>query len=353
MSKYADKAIVCTQAYNASATIRRAMDSVLNQTKRDIEYYILDNGSTDDTLDIIIEYAKQDKRVKPCRMAVNDIGNGGVLFTAIIEATNAQWAFWCDADDEYKPDFFERLASFATENRLDIAACGYEMKDPDSNEITKLRCLDSNLLVHGSAFTEKFTDYRGFMGTTWGKLFSVGFMRRYCTSISSKKYAYFSESSWLLGLFKKAKRIGIYAKPMYLWYQYPNSLSHIDIDKNLWSYDEIWNNTKDYLESYGKISKLNKDFLYAIYLSFIEEMTDKIVNSTHTNANKLDMLGGIFEKPIAHETFSRVADPQFRNLAARKEYIENVRKHVLAIDAGQYRRDGVLGVLDCLESCIP
>ena len=42
---------VRTCAYNAEKTIRRAMDSVLNQTYRDITYYVLDNGSTDRTGD--------------------------------------------------------------------------------------------------------------------------------------------------------------------------------------------------------------------------------------------------------------------------------------------------------------
>ena len=62
---------VRTCAYNAEKTIRRAMDSVLNQTYRDITYYVLDNGSTDRTGEIVKEYALNDSRVVPFYNKVN------------------------------------------------------------------------------------------------------------------------------------------------------------------------------------------------------------------------------------------------------------------------------------------
>ena len=52
------KVVVWTQAYNAEKTLRRAMDSILQQTYTDFEYYVLNNASTDGTGAIIEEYAK-------------------------------------------------------------------------------------------------------------------------------------------------------------------------------------------------------------------------------------------------------------------------------------------------------
>ena len=54
-------------AYNAQATIRRTIESILNQTFENFQYYILDNASADDTEDIIGEYAEKDQRIVPLR----------------------------------------------------------------------------------------------------------------------------------------------------------------------------------------------------------------------------------------------------------------------------------------------
>ena len=62
---------VRTCAYNAEKTLRRAMDSVLNQTYDKLTYYVLDNGSTDRTGEILREYAEKDSRVVPFFNKVN------------------------------------------------------------------------------------------------------------------------------------------------------------------------------------------------------------------------------------------------------------------------------------------
>ena len=55
-----------TCAYNAEKTLARCVDSVFNQTKHseNIEYWFLENGSTDRTREMIQEYARNDSRIK-------------------------------------------------------------------------------------------------------------------------------------------------------------------------------------------------------------------------------------------------------------------------------------------------
>ena len=54
---------VILSAYNEERFIRKAIESVVNQTLKDIEIIIINDGSTDDTLDIINSYADKDKRI--------------------------------------------------------------------------------------------------------------------------------------------------------------------------------------------------------------------------------------------------------------------------------------------------
>jgi len=327
--------VIFTQAYNARQTIRRTINSILGQSCGDFEYYVLDNGSTDDTEDIIIEYSEIDDRIKPLHINKNDITNAGPVWTTLIHSTIAKYAVWCDADDEYTPDFLENMIGFSEENQLDIAACGYEKIDGLTGEITKHRSLNENLILYENLFADEFIKYRVFTAYAWGKLYAVPFLKsKKVTGIGTgteRKNRICDDSIRTLGLFKNADRAGVYGKAMYKYYQYPHSLSRTNIESSISSYGELWHATKSYLEYYGPISKINKDFLYAIHLSLVEEAVGNVFAAELATDMKLCLLAQIFSDPIWVETMTRSADPQFRNLAARKDYVSGVKSSILAL----------------------
>lgn len=99
--------IIYTQAYNAEKTLRKTIDSILNQTHTDFIYYLLDNASTDGTRDIIREYAKRDKRIVHLYNRINSIGNS--FWQLIRRIRGDYYVSYLDADDEYYPNFFEKV----------------------------------------------------------------------------------------------------------------------------------------------------------------------------------------------------------------------------------------------------
>jgi len=330
--------IIFTQAFNAEHTIKRTIESVLTQTRGNFEYYILDNGSTDYTLDIINEYAKGDKRIKPIRLNTNDITNGGAFFTAIINLTSAKYFVWCDSDDEYTPDFLENMVAFSEENKLDIAACGYRKIDAYTNEITKHRALSENLVLYGNAFVDEFIKYRGFTTYLWGKLYTIDHLKTNCTVGTEKTNRICNDSIWMLDVFKKADRAGVFGKAMYNYYQYPRSLSHSNIEVSLSSYNDLWVKTKEYIEYYGPVNKANEDFLYAIYLSLVDEAVGNVFVAELTTEEKLRCILKIFSSPVWEDTMKRDANPQFQNLAARNEFVKNIKHKIFALPQIEYHK---------------
>lgn len=328
------KVIVFTQAFNAEKTLPRAIDSILNQTFQNIEYYILDNASTDHTGDIIHEYAKHDSRVIPLDIDINSINHGGLLFWALCYASDADYGVWLDADDAYDLRFLEEITEFAKENSLDFAMCGYDMIDGTTGKIMKHRVSEKNLILSGKGFVDHFVDYRGFTATTWGCLFSLPFIkaRHSKNSFGSRqKFLLYSESSYMLTILMDADRVGVYGKAMYQYYQYPHSSSRQNLTENLKGYALYIQAARQFLEHYGPISKVNEDFLYAIYLSFADEAADHAFSSNLPTAEKLDLLRLTFAEPLWAETLAREADPQFRNLAARAEYVAKMKERILAL----------------------
>ena len=67
----ANKVVFYTQAYNAEKTLHRTIDSILRQTYANFVYFVCDDGSTDGTREIILNYAKKDDRVIPILHDVN------------------------------------------------------------------------------------------------------------------------------------------------------------------------------------------------------------------------------------------------------------------------------------------
>ncbi len=113
---------VVIPVYNAQATVARCLDSVLAQTYDDWEILAVNDGSADDSLDILRRYAQRDARVR-----VMDQPNGGVAAArnrGLGEATG-DWVQFVDSDDTLLPDAMERMVRAMETNQSDLAIAPY------------------------------------------------------------------------------------------------------------------------------------------------------------------------------------------------------------------------------------
>lgn len=122
-----EKISVIIPAYNIEKEIERCVNSVLAQSVYNIEVIIVNDGSTDRTLDILYRLEKQDKRVR-----LIDKINEGVSKARLsgVEIATGEWVGFVDGDDYIEPDMYERLLSNAEKYQADISHCGYQMVFP-------------------------------------------------------------------------------------------------------------------------------------------------------------------------------------------------------------------------------
>lgn len=104
---------VTMPAYNASKYIRETLDSLLAQTYKDFEIIVVDDGSTDDTVQIVEEYVKKDDRV---RLIKNEHGGVSVARNTGVEAAKYPWVAIMDSDDIAMPNRLERQLEEATKD---------------------------------------------------------------------------------------------------------------------------------------------------------------------------------------------------------------------------------------------
>jgi glycosyltransferase involved in cell wall biosynthesis len=128
--------------YNGGQYLSRAIESVLSQTYVNLEFLIIDDCSTDDSLEVIKSYS--DSRIK---LTVNDYNLGSLLSrNKLFKKASGKYIAFQDADDLSDKNKIQQQVSFLEENNH-IHACGTFFKVIDKNEDVKSKGekpLDSN-----------------------------------------------------------------------------------------------------------------------------------------------------------------------------------------------------------------
>ena len=121
------KISVIIPAYNIAEYLPRCLDSIIDQTYKNLEIIVISDGSTDKTNDIIKEYEKKDSRIVAVlkeNSGVSDTRNKG------LDIATGDYIGFVDGDDYIEPEMYEVLLNNALENNADISHCGYQMVFP-------------------------------------------------------------------------------------------------------------------------------------------------------------------------------------------------------------------------------
>ena len=115
------KISVIIPVYNVEKYLKRCLDSIVNQSLKDIEIICINDGSTDRSLNILQEYAQNDSRIK----IINKENQG--LSCARNDGTDistGEYIGFVDSDDYIDLNFYEKLYEYAQNNNADIAVAG-------------------------------------------------------------------------------------------------------------------------------------------------------------------------------------------------------------------------------------
>ena len=127
---------VVVPCYNASKTVRRCVESLLAQTCTDVEIVCVNDGSTDDTLEILRELEAQGQG----RVRVLDQENAGLWMARWNGRALTQGAYlgFIDSDDYVVPWYAEMMLDVAKKADADIVVCGFDRVDEDTGRVLGL-----------------------------------------------------------------------------------------------------------------------------------------------------------------------------------------------------------------------
>lgn len=272
--------IICTVAYNAEKTLPRTIDSVLSQTHKNFVYYLVDNGSTDQTGEIVRHYAQEDHRIVPHFNERNHEWTAGSHWQDFAR-TYGDSGYYCslDADDEYKADALEQMLSFAEHNHLDIVACGSDFIDANTSRLNGVRALDDSLIVTKKYFSECFPMYHQFLRTFWGKLFSLKVFNK-CDIEFAKSLKYGSDTAYSMEIARNSTAIGVLQGTLHKYYQVSASSSYIFDEKRIES-DRILDDMAHgfLVHKCGFVSPNNDAFLKNVYSNAMMDTLRVLLNA--------------------------------------------------------------------------
>lgn len=147
------KVSVIVPAYNCEKYINRCIDALIGQTYENIEIIAVNDGSSDGTLEKLLEYGDKIK--------VIDKQNGGAASArnAGLDAAKGDFIMFCDSDDFYDKEAVSFLSGCAEEHEADIVRSGYRLIYTDGSEgLPKNRFTEPEVIQKGD-FKEKVYSY--------------------------------------------------------------------------------------------------------------------------------------------------------------------------------------------------
>ncbi|MEN6318260.1 MAG: glycosyltransferase [Syntrophaceae bacterium] len=146
--------MICT--YNGERYLSQTIESVLNQTYSNLELIIVDDGSTDHTVEIIKNYQKNDERI---RLFTESHKGFAASRNKALRESRGQWIAIIDHDDLCYPERLEmQLALTKAYPEADFCFCDTDFIDEDNNVIgSQFSNFDSGTPFLGEPFIEKVT----------------------------------------------------------------------------------------------------------------------------------------------------------------------------------------------------
>lgn len=141
--------------YNGAKYIRKALDSLLEQTFADFELIISDNASTDATESICRRYAEQDSRIRYIRQPKNIDALPNFQF--VLNEANGEYFMWAASDDEWERNWVDGLRS-ALEKTGAGAAFG-KLTHIDENSVSLSHPANGRIFEYGGSLLRRRTAY--------------------------------------------------------------------------------------------------------------------------------------------------------------------------------------------------
>ena len=216
----ADLISIIVPVYNAEKYLDQCIESIINQTYKELEIFLIEDGSPDNCGSICDSWAKKDARIK-----VFHVDNGGSARARNIGLLHAKGKYigFVDADDFLIPSMYEILYQLATNSSAEITECGYYKVTSDVryNSLNNLEVKTIRSFNTEEALLENVRD-TAVQQVVWNKLY----LKRVIGNTFFTEGKYIDDEFWTYKIIGSAKKIVSTNEKLYCYRQQEASVMH-------------------------------------------------------------------------------------------------------------------------------
>jgi len=270
--------------FNRETYIPETLESVLNQSYRDIEIIFVDDCSSDNGLDILRSYAEKDCRIKIIVHQENK-GPHSARRTGVQNASG-DYILFLDCDDSFSLDALEILYDNLSKNKVEVLEYGH------LSIVSKEKTLPDKDITKDNLFTSIAYYTRPCRGNVWNKVYNVGLLKK-SFEVMSDFYAVMGEDFYESVIIAYYTNTYISIKNILLFYNDESGVSNTKksingIKRDLCSIGNILNGFRDFFERYAPEHKsciLNIEKYYIHYMYYNQILLKTIKNDRYVSVN--------------------------------------------------------------------
>lgn len=235
------KLSIIVPVYNVEKYLPKCLESLIKQTLKDIEIICVNDGSMDNSLAILKEFASKDSRIK-----IIDNQHQGVAKTRNtgIEQSTGEYIGFVDSDDYIDIDFFEKLYNSATKSNSDIAIASI-LKHKNFFNIYNAKYTKEETAITIQDKIKLCEDKKHFFFYAWNKIYHSGFIKENNIKFSEGQI-YEDVMFAIKALYYSNKIISVYGTK-YHYIEHENSLTK--------SKDKTGEKEQDLIKAYSELQE--------------------------------------------------------------------------------------------------
>jgi len=252
---------VLVPVYNVEKSLRRCMDSIFNQTFKDFEIILVDDGSTDSSPEICDEYARKYDSVKVIHK--ENEGLGPTRDRGVKEACG-KYIYHCDSDDWLKEDLLEKAYNAITKADADVCIFGYDIFTEKNGETVPYGNvhIEDGLYSSHADITKLFVDnyYNGFIVmSAWNRLYKRSFIVENELWFPALRRA--QDMAYSMLLFDKLTKIVTLKEALYCYIIEPGTFKGRSFDEMIEIYFQVNEFASEYFEKWGLLDEQQRILL--------------------------------------------------------------------------------------------
>lgn len=275
MENTKDLISVIVPVYNVEKYLPQCIDSILNQTEKNLEIILVDDGSLDNSGKICDEFSKKDDRIIVIHKKNNGLSSAR---NAGLDIARGNYIGFVDSDDWLDKTMYEVLLKLLKENNSDISCCDF-FKTANSND--SIPHIDNEIINSYNNIESLNNFYNGLYTQTvvaWNKLYK----RELFKDISYPVGKIHEDEGTTYKLYYKANKITYTNRPLYYYRITPNSITTSKFNKKRLDIIDVYDEKVKFIKNINNeeiYSKTLKWYLFKLINCYFE-CSNNIENNT-------------------------------------------------------------------------